>query len=150
MSPISCHIHPGQIPYMYQAQQQHPPQQLNDNAQNDVVTQQLQQQMLNQLQLNKTLCSILNSQQSLQRETITMTNKMSKRHANKQFIHDIQMFNGENIDFDEWMAQIEKVSYLTGKPEYILPLVKSSGTPNKMISHTPSNATLHGMSSKRN
>ena len=40
-------------------------------------------------------------------------NEMSKRHENEQF----QMFNGKNIDFDEWIAQIEKVSNLTGKSE---------------------------------
>ena len=45
------------------------------------------------------------------------------------------MFKGKNIEFDVWIAQIEKVSNLTGKPEYILTLAKSSGTPYKMISH---------------
>ena len=49
------------------------------------------------------------------------------------------MFNGKNIDFDEWIAQIKKVSNLTGKPEYVLTLVKSSATPYKMISQTLSN-----------
>ena len=49
------------------------------------------------------------------------------------------MFNGKNIDFNEWISQIEKLSNLTGKPEYVLPLAKSSGTPYKMISQTPSN-----------
>ena len=51
-----------------------------------------------------------------------MMNEMSKRHEYEQFIHDIQMFNGKNIDFDKWIAQIDKVSNLTGKPEYILAL----------------------------
>ena len=59
---------------------------------------------------------------------------MSKRYENKQSILDIQMFNRKNIDFDEWIAQIEKVSNLTVKPEYVLNLAKSSGTPYKMIS----------------
>ena len=77
--------------------------------------------MLNQSQLNDTLDSILNNQQSLQR------------------VHDIQMFNGKKIDFDEWIAQIEEVSYLTGKPEYVFTLAKSLGTPYQMITHTPSN-----------
>ena len=52
-------------------------------------------------------------------------NEMSKRHENQQFIRDIQIFNGKNIDFDEWMAQIEKVALLTGKSEYTLALAKS-------------------------
>ena len=70
-----------------------------------------------------------------------MMNEMSKRHENEQFIHDIQMFNGKNIDFDALTAQIEKVSNLTGKQDYILTLAKSSDTPYKMISLylTPSN-----------
>ena len=68
-----------------------------------------------------------------------MMNEMSKRHENEQFIHDIQMFNGKNVNFDEWIAQIEKVSNLTHKQEYVLTLTKSSGTPYKMISQTPSN-----------
>ena len=68
-----------------------------------------------------------------------MMNDMSKRHENEQFICDIQMFNGKNINFDEWITQIEKVSNLTGKPEYVLTLAKSSGTPYKMISQNPSN-----------
>ena len=110
------------------------PQQLKDSAQNDVVTQHLQQQVLNQSQLNDTLVSILNNQQSLQRETISMMNEMSKRHENEQFICDIQMFNGKNIDFDEWIAQIEKISNLTGKQECVLTLAKSPGTPYKVIS----------------
>ena len=45
----------------------------------------------------------------------------------------------KNIDFDEWIVQIVKVSNLTGKPEYVLTLAKSSGTPYKMISKTSSN-----------
>ena len=49
------------------------------------------------------------------------------------------MLNGKNIDFDEWIVQIEKVSKLMGKPEYVLTLAKSSDTPYKMISHTASN-----------
>ena len=65
------------------------------SAPNDVVTQHLQQQTLNQSLLNDKLGSILNTQQSLQRETISMMNEMLKRHENKQFIHDIQMFNGK-------------------------------------------------------
>ena len=103
------------------------------------MAQHLHQQMLNQSQLNDTLGSVLNNQQSLQRETISVMNEMSERHKSEQFIHDIQIFNGKNIDFDEWIAQIEKVSNLTGKPEYVLTLVKSSGTPYEMISETPSN-----------
>ena len=113
-------------------------QQSKESSQNDVETQQLHQQMLNQSQLNDTLGSNLNSQQSLQRESMSMMNEMSKRHENEQFICDFQMFNGKNMDFDEWIAQIEKVSNLTGKPEYILALAKSSGTPYKMIFQTPS------------
>ena len=104
-----------------------------------MMTQHLHQQMLNQSQLNDTLGSILNNQQSLQRETISMMNEMSKRYENEQFIHHIQMINGKNIDFVEWIAQTEKISNLTGKPEYVLTLAKSSGTPYKMISQTPSN-----------
>ena len=38
-----------------------------------------------------------------------------------------------------WIVQIEKVYKLMGKPEYILTLAKSSGTPYKIISQTPSN-----------
>ena len=68
-----------------------------------------------------------------------MMNEMLKRHETEQFICNIPIFNGENIDFDEWIVQIEKVSKLTGKPEYVLALAKSSGTPYKMISQTPSN-----------
>ena len=82
------------------------------------MTQHVKQQTLNQSQLNDTLGSILNNQQSLQRETMSMMNEMSKRHENEQFIHDIPMFNGKNIDFDEWIVQIEKVSKLMDKPEY--------------------------------
>ena len=49
------------------------------------------------------------------------------------------MFNGKNIDFDEWIAQIEKVSNLISKSDNILTLAKSSGTPYKIMSQTPSN-----------
>ena len=77
-----------------------------------------------------------------------MMNEMSKRHENEQFICDIQIFNGKNIDFDEWIAQLEKVSNLTGKPEYILTLAKSSGTPYKIISHTPSNTAWNKLKRK--
>ena len=66
-------------------------------------------------------------------------NKMSKRHENEQFIRDIHMCDGKNIDFDERIAQTEKVSNLTGKPEYVLALAKSSGTSYKIIFQTPSN-----------
>ena len=58
----------------------------------------------------------------MQRETISMMNEMSRWHENEQFIHDIPMFNGKNIDFYEWIVQIEKVSNLAGKPEYVLAL----------------------------
>ena len=63
---------------------------------------------------------------------------MSKRHESKQFIKDTQIFDGKNIDFDEWIAQIEKVTHLTGKPEYTLASAKSSNTPYKLISQSPS------------
>ena len=116
-----------------------PLQPLKDSTQNDVVTQHLHQQMLNQSQLNDTLGSILNNQQSLQREAISLMNEMSKRHENEQFLYDIQMFSVKNKDFYEWIAEIELVSILTGKPEYILTLAKSSGTPYKMLSQSPSN-----------
>ena len=69
-----------------------------------MVSQHLHQQLLNQSQLNDNLGSILNNQQSLQRETMSMMNEMFTRHENVQFIHEIQMFNGKNIDFDEWIA----------------------------------------------
>ena len=52
-----------------------------------------------------------------------MMNEMSKRNENEQLIHDIHMFNGKT-DFDEWVVQIEKVSNLTGKPEYVLTFAK--------------------------
>ena len=45
----------------------------------------------------------------------------------------------KNIDFDQWIAQVEKVCNLTAKPEYILTPAKSSDTPYKMISQIPSN-----------
>ena len=48
------------------------------------------------------------------------------------------MFNGKNIDFDEWIAKIEKVSNMTAKPQ-LLTLAKSLGMPYKMIFQTPSN-----------
>ena len=130
---------PVHIPYMHQNQLQPSLQQSKGSTPNDAVTQHLQPQMLNQSQLNYTLGSILNYQQSLQRETISMMNEMSKRHENKEFICNIQMFSGKNIDFDEWIAQIVKVSNSTGKPEYILTVAKSSDTPYKVISQTSSN-----------
>ena len=71
---------PGHILYLHQTEQQPPLQQSEDSGQNDVVTQHLHQQMLNQSQLYNTLGSILNSKQSLQRETISILNEMSKRH----------------------------------------------------------------------
>ena len=80
------------------------------------------------------LGSILSSQQNLQSETVSVMNEMSKRHENEQYIRDIQIFDGINIDFNEWIAQIEMVVLLTGKPEYLLALAKSSNTPYKMIS----------------
>ena len=64
-------------------------------------------------------------------------NEMSKRHENKQFIRDIQIFNGKYIDFDKCITQTEKVALLTGKSEYALGLAKSSNTPYKMISQCP-------------
>ena len=67
-----------------------------------------------------------------------MMNEMSKRHENEQFIRHIQIFDGKNIDFDEWITQIEKVALLTGKSEYKLALTKSSNTLYKMILQCPS------------
>ena len=76
---------------------------------------------------------ILSSQKNLQQETVSVMNEMSKRHENEQFIRDIQIFDGKNIDLSEWIAQIKKVAHLTGKSEYLLALAKSSNTPYKMI-----------------
>ena len=56
---------PGQIPYLHQNQLQTSLQQSKDSTLNDVVTQHLQQQILNQSQLKDTLGLILNNQQSL-------------------------------------------------------------------------------------
>ena len=69
---------------------------------------------------------------------ISMMNDMSKRHENEQFIRDIQFFNGKNIDFNEWIAKIEKVALLIGKSKYTLALAKSSNTPYKLLSQCPS------------
>ena len=91
-------------------------------------------QALNQSQLNNTLGSILSSQQNLQQETVSVMNEMSKRHDNEQFIGDIQIFDGKNIDFNKWIAQIKKIALLTGESEYLLALAKSSNTPYKMTS----------------
>ena len=66
-----------------------------------------------------------------------MMNGMSKTCENKQFIRHIQIFDGKNIEFNEWITQIDKVVLLTGKPEYLLALAKSSNTPYKMISQNP-------------
>ena len=52
-------------------------------------------------------------------------------------------FYGKNIGFEEWITQIEKVALLTGKPEYLLAVAKSSYTPYKMISQCPNET--HGM-----
>ena len=65
-------------------------------------------------------------------------NEMSKRHENKQFIRDIHISDGKNIDFDEWITQIEKVTLLTGKSEYTLVLAKLSNAPYKLISQCSS------------
>ena len=100
----------------------------------DIVVQHLQQQALNQSQLNNTLGSILSSQHNLQQETVSVMNEMSKRHENEQFIRDIQICDGKNIDFNEWIAQIGKVALTIGKSEYLLALAKSSNTPYKMVS----------------
>ena len=90
----------NQYPILVQQQAQSDP--------NDVDVQHLQQQALNQSQLNNTLSSILSSQQNLQQETVSVMNEMSKIHKNEQFIRDIQIFVGKNIDFDEWIAQLKK------------------------------------------
>ena len=45
----------------------------------------------------------------------------------------------KNIDFGEWIVQIEKISKLMGKPEDVLTLAKLSGTSYKMIPQTSSN-----------
>ena len=50
-----------------------------------------------------------------------MMNEMLKRHENEQFICDIPMFNGKNIDFDEWIVQIEKVSKLMADQSILSP-----------------------------
>ena len=88
MPPTSHYIYPWSdtIPAL-----QNSLQQSKDSTLNDVLTQHLQQQMLNQSQLNDTLGSILNNQHLLQRETISMMNEMLKRHENKEFIPDIKM-----------------------------------------------------------
>ena len=76
---------PGHIPYLHQNQLQPYLQQCKESTPNDVVTQYLQQHTLNQSQLNDTLGSILNNQQSLQIETISMMNEMSK--SKKQTVY---------------------------------------------------------------
>ena len=85
------------------------------------------------------LGSILSSQQNLQWETVSVMNKMSERHENEQCIRDTQIFDGKNIDFDEWVVQIKKVAFLTGKSEYTLALAKSN-TPYKLILQCSSEA----------
>ena len=44
-------------------------------------------------------------------------NEMSKTHEIEQFIRDTQIFDSKNIDFNEWITQIEKVAVLTDKLE---------------------------------
>ena len=73
---------PGQTPVLQQNHVQSSLQQSKDNPPTDLVVQYLQQQTLNESQLNNILHSILNNQQSLQRETISMKNEMWERHEN--------------------------------------------------------------------
>ena len=73
---------------------------------------------------------------------------MSKRHENGQFIRDIQIFDSKNIDFNEWIAQIEKVAILTGKLEYLLALAKSSNIPYKMSLQCPKETPWVSLGSK--
>ena len=83
-------------------------QQQNQLGLSNVVVWHLQQQALNQSQLNDTLGSILSSQQNVQWETVSVMNEISKGHESEQFIRDIQIFYGKNVDFDGWIAQVEK------------------------------------------
>ena len=130
------YLPPNNTSTPFQTQNHNPmlAQQQNQLGPSDVVVQHFQQQALNQSQLNDTLGSILSSQQNLQSETVWVMNEMSKRHDNGQFIREKQIFDSKDINFNEWIAKIEKVVLLTGKPEYLLPLAKSSNTPYKMIS----------------
>ena len=79
-TPISSTL--GQTPILQQNQVQSSLQQCKDNPPTNLVSQHLQQQTLNHSQLNNTLGSILNNEQSLHMETISLMNKMLKRHEN--------------------------------------------------------------------
>ena len=92
-----------------------PSSNLKDSPLTDIVIQYLQSQTLNQLQLNDTLGSILNNQQSWQRETISLSEMSNNMKMNSSFM-TFQCSMENSIDFDEWIVQIDMVSNLTGKP----------------------------------
>ena len=55
------------------------------------------------------------------------------RHEYDNHMWDISVYDGKNMDFADWLLQIEKVALLANSKEYKLATAKSTSNPYKML-----------------
>ena len=69
---------------------------------------------------NKSFITLLNNQQDLQKQSLSMIQDITCGHEYDNFMTDIPIYDGKNMDLASWMLQIEKVALLIYSQEYKL------------------------------
>ena len=62
-----------------------------------------------------------------------MMQNMTRYHVYNDFMRDITIYDGKNMDLADWLLQIKKVSVLTNSQKYESTTAKSTSTPYKVL-----------------
>ena len=85
---------------------------------------------------NNSLLNILDTQCKVQQETtqaLSTIIKLQDTRANDAFLSDLHSFNGKPDEFLKWIAAIERVANVTGRPARELATAKAEGAVFKCL-----------------
>ena len=94
------------------------------------------QQSFGDSMMNTSLLNILDKQSQVQQDTtqaLSSIIKLQDTRANDAFLSDLHSFNGKPDEFLKWIAAIERVSNVTGRPARELAAAKAEGAVFKCL-----------------
>ena len=96
---------------------------------------------------NNTLVNLLDTQCKVQQETtqaLSTIIKLQDTRANDAFLTDLHSFNGKPDEFLKWIAAIERVANVTGRPARELATAKAEGAVFKCLQGIPHSMDWEG------
>ena len=88
---------------------------------------------------NKSLMTLINGQQDVQKQSFNMMLAVTHRHEYENLMRNMPIYDWKNMEPVDWLLQIEKVASLTNSQEYKLATAKSISTSHKMLKILGSN-----------